>query len=148
MSGQLTPRGPLTERDRIRNLIDQFAAGYHTADEMPGLILATLDAERDPEPAPALDAARGPDDVLREAGYQCPLCGAPHMPAMHHTSDDLRAWERARAAAPATRFADDGSGFVPVTTAERIAWEDGYATAAKSNPLGIPAPALDVEERP
>jgi hypothetical protein len=51
----LTPDAPKTERDRIRNLIDQFAAGLHTADEMPGLILATLDAER---AAPAPDAER------------------------------------------------------------------------------------------
>jgi hypothetical protein len=38
---------PETEAGRIRNLIDQFAAGLHTADEMPGLILATLCAHAD-----------------------------------------------------------------------------------------------------
>ena len=41
-----TPEPTTTEAGRIRNLIDQFAAGYHTADEMPGLVLGTLDAAR------------------------------------------------------------------------------------------------------
>jgi hypothetical protein len=70
------------------------------------------------------------DDVLREAGFQCPLCGAAHMPAMNHASAALRVWEQARAATPKTRVSDDGTGYVPVTTEEQIAWNDGYATAA------------------
>ncbi len=38
------PRTEAGQAWRIRNLIDQFAAGYHTADEMPDLIIGTLDA--------------------------------------------------------------------------------------------------------
>ena len=54
MSDPLTPDPVTTERQRIRNLIDQYAAGFHGRDEMPDLILATLDAER---------ASRGSEDA-------------------------------------------------------------------------------------
>ena len=61
MSDPLTPDPVTTERQRIRNLIDQFAAGFHGRDEMPDLILATLDAER---------ASRGSEDAASALSAQ------------------------------------------------------------------------------
>lgn len=92
----LTPEATTTERQRIRNLIDQFERGFHTADEMPGLILATLDAERHRPAADTLAALREALDAIEAEAR--PLYAA--LPGESHDWQDGVEWtlRRVRAA--------------------------------------------------
>jgi hypothetical protein len=63
------PDPPTSERERIANLIAQFVADLHTADEMPDLILGTLDAPR--AEAPDLRAAAEAFVALHQPDGEC-----------------------------------------------------------------------------